>query len=75
MDTLLRTAGAEMDQEKRTALFKQIVGKLLEDVPELHIGFVPRFFTFREYVKDFTTDGEGGFRPWDGGLNYTWLDK
>jgi hypothetical protein len=35
------------------------------------VGFVPRYFTFRDYVKGFTTDGEGRFV----GLTDTWLER
>ena len=74
MDALLKRAESEMDQPRRKALFTQIVTKLVADAPELHIGFVPRFFTFRDHVKGFTTDGNGFFRHREGGLNHTWLD-
>ena len=54
---------------------RQIVQKVAEDLPEFAIGFVPRFFAYRDYVKGFTSDSEGRFRWSRGGLNYTWLDK
>ena len=75
MDSLIKRAEKELDPAKRRALLKQIVTKLNEDIPELPLVFVPRFFTFRDYAKDFTTDGDGAFRWWGGGLSYTWLDK
>jgi ABC-type transport system substrate-binding protein len=52
-----------------------VVQKLVEDVPFIPIGYTPRFFTLRDYVKGFITNSEGEFRPWGGGLNYVWLDK
>ena len=45
------------------------------DLPLTSIGFVPRFFTHRDSVKGFTTDGDGSFVWSDGGLTHTWLDK
>jgi len=44
-------------------------------VHELRIGFVPRFFAMRDYVKGFSSDNTNAFQPWGGGLSYTWLDK
>jgi hypothetical protein len=45
--------------------------KLNEDLPMLAIGFVPRYFSYRDYVKGFVTDSEGRFV----GLSQTWLDR
>jgi peptide/nickel transport system substrate-binding protein len=75
MDALLGKAQAEHDQEKVSELVKKVVAKLNDDVPELLIGFTPRFFATRDFVKGFTTNNEGDFRWWGGGMNYVWLDK
>jgi len=75
MNALLEKAAAELNLEKRRALFKQILGKMLDDVPEIYLGFVPRFFATREFVKNFTTNSDGGFRWWGGGMNHAWLDR
>jgi len=32
-------------------------------------------FMLGDHVKGFTTNSEGHFRYYGGGLNYTWLDK
>jgi ABC-type transport system substrate-binding protein len=75
MEALLKKAETELDPKIRRAQFKQVLTKVGEDIPFLPIGFVPRFFTIRSYVKGFSTDARGTFRPWGRGLNYTWLDK
>ena len=75
MDSLIKRAEGELDPAKRRTLLKQIVIKLNEDIPELPLVYVPRFFTFRDYVKGFTTDGDGAFRWTGGGVSHTWLDK
>jgi ABC-type transport system substrate-binding protein len=75
MDALLERGETELDAGKRRDIYRQIVAKALDDIPELPLGFVPRFFTFRDHVKGFTTDGEGRFMHQGGGLNYAWLDK
>jgi peptide/nickel transport system substrate-binding protein len=71
MDALLTRLDAEMDPARRRDMVKQLVAKLNQDLPYLPIGFVPRYFMFRDAVKGFTTDGEGSFL----GLNNTWLDR
>ena len=75
VDALLQRAEVESDLKRRKALFEQILRKVNDDLPELPIGYVPRFFTFRDSVKGFTTDEEGSFRWWGGGMNHVSLDK
>jgi peptide/nickel transport system substrate-binding protein len=74
-DALLKKAESEVDIEKRKAIFKQIVAKLADDTPLVALGFTPRFFTFREHVKGFVTNGGGDFQPWGAGLSHAWIDK
>jgi peptide/nickel transport system substrate-binding protein len=74
-DALYHKAVPEVDQDKRHVLFKTVVAKLIEDMPIYQIGFTPRFFTFRDYVKGFVTNGAGDFEPWGGGLSHAWSDK
>lgn len=74
-DAILRKADAEVDRDKRKALFKQAVTKLFDDAPIFPIGFTPRFFTARDFVKGFVTNGGGDFQPWGGGLSVAWVDK
>lgn len=75
MDALLKRAQIELDAKKRRELLRQILTKISEDMPTIYVGFVPRFFTFRDTVKGFTTNDDAVFRWWGGGLNTTWLDK
>jgi peptide/nickel transport system substrate-binding protein len=75
MDTLFERAETELDAAKRRDLVRQIVAKKNDDLPIIPLAFVPRFFAFRDYVKGFTTDDDGAFRPTGGGLQTTWLDR
>jgi len=75
MDRLLERLETEVNTEKREATLREIVIKLQDEIPELYLGFVPQFYAFRDYVKDFTTDSDANLRWWGGGLNHTWLDK
>jgi len=72
---LLQKAESELDKNKRRELFRQILTKSAEDLPEIHVGFVPRFFTFRENIKGFTTDPDGYFLWSGGGVTHTWIEK
>jgi ABC-type transport system substrate-binding protein len=75
VEALLDKAEQEMDNSKRRALIKQILHKHFDDVAEIYLGFAPRFFSMRDYVKGFTTSGDDIYRWWGGGVNYVWLDK
>lgn len=75
VEALLDQAEQELDNAKRRALFKQILNKHFEDVAEIYIGYAPRFYSMRDYVKGFTTSGDDVYRWWGGGMNHTWLDK
>jgi peptide/nickel transport system substrate-binding protein len=75
MDDLLRRAETELDHGRRKQLFRQVLTKMLEDMPELPIGFVPEYYALRDHLRGFTTSGLGHFMHHGGGLNYTWLDK
>ncbi|MBM2804699.1 MAG: transporter substrate-binding protein, partial [Deltaproteobacteria bacterium] len=75
VEALLDQAEQELDNAKRRVLFKQILHKHFEDVAEIYIGYAPRFYSMREYVKGFNTSGDDVYRWWGGGMNHTWLDK
>jgi peptide/nickel transport system substrate-binding protein len=75
LDALAERAESELDTAKRKELMRQIVAKLLDDLPEVPVGFIPRYFAFGDYVKGFTTDGTGRLMYYGGGLNYTGLDR
>ncbi len=74
-EALYKKAIGEVDSKKRMELYKQIVAKANADIPELALGYAPRLFAFRDYVKGYTTNSSGDFRPWGAGLNYLWLNK
>ncbi len=75
VESLLKKAETELDGNKRKELFRQVMTKAADDLPEIYIGFVPRFFALRDHVKGFTTDADGRFRWYGGGVTHTWLDK
>lgn len=75
MDALLKQAEIEMNAEKRRELFRRVVSKINDDLPVIPIGYAPRFFVSRDYVKGFTTDSRAHFRNFGGGLTHTWLDR
>lgn len=75
LDSLLERLETEPDTAKRKALLKEAIIMKNKDIPLVPIGFVPRFYTFHDYVKGFETDQDGAFVHTTGGLTRAWLDK
>ena len=75
MDAQLEKMEIEQDPEKRKAILRMVITKKNQDVPIVPVGFVPRFFTFREHVKGFKTDDDGAFVWSGGGLTHAWIDN
>lgn len=46
-----------------------------QDVPDLPLAYVPRFFTYHGRYNGFTTDGDGKFNDVTFGLSRVWLGK
>lgn len=65
----------EFDPQKRKQMLKQVLTMDSQALAIIPIGFAPRFYTFRDHVKGFTTDDDGSFIWSGGGLTRTWLDK
>ena len=75
IDALFGEAEAAFKPAKRKQLFKQILESVYAEIPDIPVGYVPRFFAFRDAVKGFETNGGGDFRFSDGGLAYAWLAR
>jgi len=65
----------ELASGKRKDLLRQILTADNRAFALIPIGFAPRFYTLRDRVRDFVTDGNGAFVWSGGGLPRTWVDK
>jgi peptide/nickel transport system substrate-binding protein len=75
MNALLQAAESELDPDRRRALYRQVVTRLNDDLPQVYVGFSPRFHAAREQVRGFTAGSEGQFQWHGGGLSHTWLTR
>ncbi|HEY3028601.1 MAG TPA: hypothetical protein VGJ68_00290, partial [Bradyrhizobium sp.] len=75
MDRLLVEARKTTDQKKRYELYAKVGRILHDDTPELPLVYVPRFFTYNDKVKGFSTDGDGRFNAVSFGLSRVWIDR
>jgi peptide/nickel transport system substrate-binding protein len=75
MDSLLRQIEKELDPTKQQALLKQVLTKRYNDLPQGMGIFVPRFYAFRDVLKNFVTDDDQNLVWSKGGLQYAWLES
>jgi ABC-type transport system substrate-binding protein len=75
VDALLHQIQHELDVNRQKELLKQVLTKRYEESPHATGVFVPRFYAFRDVVRDFKTDDDQNLIWMSGGLNYAWLDN
>ncbi|MGH7832761.1 MAG: ABC transporter substrate-binding protein [Candidatus Binatia bacterium] len=75
VDRLLAQAAAAPDLKKRQELYGKVTRILFDEVPDISLAYVPRFFTYHEKVKGFTTDADGRFSAGTFGVTKTWIDR
>ena len=75
VDRLLEEGRREADFQRRHQIYKEVVEILLEDVPEIALGFTPYVFAFRSHVHGFDVSPYGVFYYGLGGLAMTWMDR
>jgi ABC-type transport system substrate-binding protein len=74
-DRLLADAGKIADQKKRYEIYARATRILFEDLPDIPLAYVPRFFTYHEKVKGFGADADGRFSGTTFGVPRVWMDK
>lgn len=59
VDKILAEAGKITDQKKRYEIYAKALALIYNDLPEIPLAFVPRFYTYHEKVQGFVTDADG----------------
>jgi peptide/nickel transport system substrate-binding protein len=73
MDRLMDEAGKTTDERKRKELYTRVIRIVHEEIPEIPLAFVPRFFTYHKKVRGFETDYDGRFNAGSFGLIRVWI--
>ena len=74
LTALLDQAARLVDNDKRKALYKQVVEIYDNDVPWVITNITPHAMGWRKYMKGYT--GNQKMLTWiKGGLKYTWLER
>jgi peptide/nickel transport system substrate-binding protein len=72
---LMDEAGKITDDFKRLELYVKAIRIINEEIPEIPLAFVPRFFTYHKKVRGFETDFDGRFFANSFGLLHVWIEK
>ena len=75
VDRLLDTAVKTRDQKKRYELYAKVIQIFHEDVPDIALAYVPRYFAYQQKVRGFETDDDGRFNIPDAGLSRVWIGQ
>jgi dipeptide transport system substrate-binding protein len=72
-DRLMAEAARLQDPKKRYELYSKALKILHEEIPDISLAFVPRYFTHHQKVRGFTTDGGGRFNMISAGFSRIWI--
>jgi peptide/nickel transport system substrate-binding protein len=73
VDRLLAEAERTTDQKKRYELYSKVMKIFHDEIPDIPLAFVPRFFTYQQKVKGFETDHDGRFNLSTDGFSRVWI--
>lgn len=76
VDRLLEQGRKERDFKKRYQIYKEAVGIIEEEVPQIALGFNPYLFGYRKSVKGFTLQTyNDDYYYVVGGLGMAWVER
>lgn len=75
VDRMLDIAVKTRDQKKRYELYAKVIQLFHEEVPDIPLAYVPRYFTYQQKVRGFETDHDGRFNIPDSGLSRVWISQ
>jgi ABC-type transport system substrate-binding protein len=75
VDRLLAEADRTTDQKKRQEIYSRVVKIFHEEIPDIPLAYVPRYFVYQQKVRGFETDIDGRFNLSDVGLSRVWLSQ
>jgi len=74
-DRLMQEAGKTTDDKKRYELYARAIRIHHDNVPDIPMAYVPRYFTYNQKVRGFATDLNARFNMVDAGLSRVWIAK
>lgn len=74
MDRLLEEAVRIQDEKKRYEVYAKVARMLHDDIPDIPLVYVPRYFTYQQKVRGFETDLDGRFQMTTAGFSHVWIE-
>ena len=75
VDRLLEEAGKMTDNKERYKLYSKAIRTIYDDVAEIPLASLPRYFTHRKNIKGFETDFEARINMTSAGISRVWVDS
>jgi ABC-type transport system substrate-binding protein len=72
-DRLMAEAAKIQDPKKRYERYAKAISIIHEEMPDMALAFVPRYFTHQSKVRGFKTDSKGRINMVSAGLSRVWL--
>ena len=72
-DRLMAEATKTQDEKKRYELYARALRILNDEIPDVALAFVPRYFAHQPRVMGFRSDNKGRFNTVSAGLSRTWI--
>jgi ABC-type transport system substrate-binding protein len=73
-DRVMAEAAKIQDPKKRYELYAKALGILNQEIPAISLAFVPRYFTYRQKVRGFNSDGGDRFNTVTAGFSRIWIE-
>ncbi|MGH7833160.1 MAG: ABC transporter substrate-binding protein [Candidatus Binatia bacterium] len=72
-DRLMAEASKIQDPKKRYELYAKAIRILSDEIPDISLAFVPRYFTHQSKVMGFKSDSKGRLNMVSAGLSRVWI--
>jgi ABC-type transport system substrate-binding protein len=72
-DRLVEEAGKILDPKRRYELYAKATRIVHDEVPQIPLALVPRYFTYHQKFRGFETDSDGRFNMTTSGLSRIWI--
>jgi ABC-type transport system substrate-binding protein len=75
IDRVLESAIKARDAKQRYELYRKVIQTFHDEVVDIPLAYVPRYFVFQQKVMGFETDADGRFNMPGAGLSRVWLAR
>jgi len=74
VDRLIAETARTIDPKKRYEIWARIMRIIHEELPEIPLAFIPRYYTYHKKVRGYETDWDGRFNMTTAGFSRVWIE-